>query len=465
MRRVDQRDTAVLPPAYQGYARRFAEVSAQLRRTMEQFGLPLAQDDAHELVAARKRLVQAGAHLRNDGKSIVYGALSPACERCRTGERSVSQFISLACPRNCWFCFNANQFDYNEYRSNRKDWRVEMDAYAQSMGKLDYVALTGGEPLLYPDEACAFFAYAKRLNPQAHCRLYTSGWGAGRGLFERLAESGLDEIRFSVKIDAETSTNREAPQAESLERQVSRISLAVGVVPSVMVEMPVVPGEQDTLRTVMRRLDDMGAFGINLLEFCFPLHNAASYATRGFALRSDPYRIPYDYRYAGALPVFGSEQAAYELMEWGIRQGLRLGMHYCSLENKNTAQIFSQNHAGSLDMAPYRFSQRDFFYKVLRVFGADAAHVAEELERIGAQADGNPFDDASQAVVAFDPKWLARLDADLVDGLVKRGVLLCASAVVESVEGGKERFREVGLAMVEAADVVRAREGGEMAWV
>lgn len=269
MRRVDQRDTAVLPPAYQGYARRFAEVSAQLRRTMEQFGLPLAQDDAHELAAARKRLVQAGAHLRNDGKSIVYGALSPACERCRTGERSVSQFISLACPRNCWFCFNANQFDYNEYRSNRKDWRVEMDAYAQSMGKLDYVALTGGEPLLYPDEACAFFAYAKRLNPQAHCRLYTSGWGAGRGLFERLAESGLDEIRFSVKIDAETSTNREAPQAESLERQVSRISLAVGVVPSVMVEMPVVPGEQDTLRTVMRRLDDMGAFGINLLDSAF----------------------------------------------------------------------------------------------------------------------------------------------------------------------------------------------------
>lgn len=54
MRRVDQRDTAVLPPAYQGYARRFAEVSAQLRRTMEQFGLPLAQDDAHELAAARK---------------------------------------------------------------------------------------------------------------------------------------------------------------------------------------------------------------------------------------------------------------------------------------------------------------------------------------------------------------------------------------------------------------------------
>ena len=87
MRRVDQRDTAVLPPAYQGYARRFAEVSAQLRRTMEQFGLPLAQDDAHELAAARKRLVQAGAHLRNDGKSIVYGALSPAGERCRSLSR------------------------------------------------------------------------------------------------------------------------------------------------------------------------------------------------------------------------------------------------------------------------------------------------------------------------------------------------------------------------------------------
>ena len=96
MRRVDQRDTAVLAPAYQGYARRFAEVSAQLRRTMEQFGLPLAQDDAHELAAARKRLVQAGAHLRNDGKSIVYGALSPGV-RAVPHRRAKRVAVYLAC--------------------------------------------------------------------------------------------------------------------------------------------------------------------------------------------------------------------------------------------------------------------------------------------------------------------------------------------------------------------------------
>lgn len=461
MRRVTQRDAAMLPPSYKGYANRFVEVCRDLRRTMEGFGLPIEAVDAQAIESLRERLRDAGARFRNDGKSIVLGPLSAACERCRTGERSVSQFVSLACPRSCWFCFNANQFDYEQYRSCRKNWREEMDAHRKHMGTLDYVALTGGEPLLYPDEACAFFAYAKQLNPKVHCRLYTSGWGVNEALLARLAESGLDEIRFSIKLDDayETEMASSALLDEPLGAQLERVASAVGVINAVMVEMPVIPGTQAQMRTILRELDRMGAFGINLLEFCFPLHNAHVYAARGFSLAADPYRIPYDYGYAGALPVAGSEQEALELAVWAAQQNLRIGIHYCSLENKNTAQIFAQNHAGAFDIAPYRFSQRDFFYKVLRGFGPDALRLIDALQKTGAPFEGDACALPGSAMVAFDPVWLARLDARVVDSVVERGMLLCASAVVEPTDDGKERFREVGLCVVEPEDVDLARSG------
>ena len=541
MRRVAEDDEGrVRAPEYRAYVRRFVEVGCDLRTTMESFGLPIDADDGRvaRADALRAQLVRGGALVRNDGKSIVSGPLSPACERCRTGERSVSQFLSLACPRACWFCFNSNQYDYDAYRLSKKDWRAEMDAYAREMGPLDYVALTGGEPLLYPDEACAFFEHAKRLNSSAHCRLYTSGWHADRALFERLAKSGLDEVRFSVKLDGEPACGgaalaglksaddsgrpgepggrgdepreRREPvgspapveSLEPLELQLARVEEAVGVIPAVMVEMPVVPGTADEMRVVLRELERMGAFGINLLELCFPLHNVSEYACRGLSLVADPYRIPYDYRYAGALPVAGSEELALELMLECQRANMKLGVHYCSLENKNTAQVFAQNHGGAYQVPNYRFSRRDFFYKTLRAFGEDALALASALRKVGAEFDASgeaaaeraasaadepprargavvrgkvesvreaqPAKCADDLAIAFDPALLGSLPADAVDAVVERGALFCASAVVEPIEGGRERFREVGLAVVEPSDVAAARaahaEGRAGAW-
>jgi len=41
-----------------------------------------------------------------------------------------------------------------------------------------------------------------------------------------------------------------------------------------MVEMPVIPGSLEEMKDLLKKLDSLGIFGINLLEFCFPLNNA-----------------------------------------------------------------------------------------------------------------------------------------------------------------------------------------------
>lgn len=126
-------------------------------------------------------------------------------------------------------------------------------------------------------------------------------------------------------------------------------------------------------------LDKIGVFGINLLEFCFPLENEKAFVERGFKLKNPPYEVFYNYWYAGGLAVAESEQHCLELVEFAIEQNLDLGVHYCSLENKFTGQIYQQNYHQDLGET-YLFSEKDYFFKTAKAFGKDIKKVKEILE-------------------------------------------------------------------------------------
>ena len=124
-------------------------------------------------------------------------------------------------------------------------------------------------------------------------------------------------------------------------------------IPQVMVEMPVMPGTGEAMRRLLDRLDQVGAFGINLLEFCYPMGAWDEFERRGFSVKNPPFPVLYDYGYAGGLPLAGSELLCLELLEYALDEGLSLGVHYCSLENKHRDQICVQNGACSVDAGVY----------------------------------------------------------------------------------------------------------------
>ncbi|HJH74072.1 MAG TPA: hypothetical protein OIL86_09050 [Eggerthellaceae bacterium] len=67
---------------------------------------------------------------------------------------------------------------------------------AHAMGaRFRCLAITGGEPLLHPEQVNAFLRHAGQLYPDAHTRLYTCGDLLDERSLQELAESGLDEIR------------------------------------------------------------------------------------------------------------------------------------------------------------------------------------------------------------------------------------------------------------------------------
>jgi uncharacterized protein len=232
-----------------------------------------------------------------------------------------------------------------------------------------YLALTGGEPLLHQPEALAFFRAARAMFPAAHTRLYTTGDHLTPALAAALRDAGLDEIRFSIRMHDLAKGHRHT---------FDRIALAKDVIPSVMVEMPVLPGTFEIMQGVLLELDRLGVDSINLLELCYPHNHAQAFNERGLQVRPKPFRVLYDYWYAGGLPIAGSEPVCLALVAFALEAGLKLGVHYCSLENKHSGQVFQQN-AGQPLPPTYVFSERDYFWKTVKVFGPDIRRVRRAL--------------------------------------------------------------------------------------
>lgn len=359
-------------PAFRAYASRYVEIHEDFLAQVERFGVPLAaMDERPEVEARLKRLQEKGAHVRNDERSVYINNISPSCLACQTGAGSATLFVSLKCHRDCFYCFNPNQENYEGFAAQMRNLTQDLQELKHTQTRLRHLALTGGEPLLYKEETLSFFEDAHKMFPGVYTRLYTSGDHADSATLEGLKESGLQEIRFSIRLE---------DSAQAIRHTLERIEKAKKYIPFVMVEMPVLPGRLEEMKNILRELEHISIFSINLLEFCFPLHNAEEFVKRGYRIKSHPYRVLYNYWYAGGLPVAQSELDCLELVEFALDSGFKMGMHYCSLENKHTGQVYQQNHAAPIS-APVVASNKDYYLKTAKVFGKDIAVVKDRLAK------------------------------------------------------------------------------------
>lgn len=360
--------------SFRNYAQLFTDIEENTLESIQSFGLPFEQNNNLDKKEKKlSKLREKEATFRNNNKSIFVNRISSACEACQTGTGSYTSFISLNCHRDCYFCFNKNQEDYTFYLNHKNDVNEELSYLIESGYELEHLALTGGEPLLFKEETINFFRLAQELSPNTFTRLYTAGDLITDEVLQQLKEAGLNEIRISIKME---------DPLKRRQRVLKKIELAQKYIPYVLVEMPVIPGTLQEMKELLLDLDNMGIFGINLLEFCFPLVNSQSFKDKGFTLKYPPYEIYYNYWYAGGLAVAESEELCLELVEFAIDENLSLGVHYCSLENKFTGQIYQQNHDQQMNHT-YHFSSRDYFYKTVKAFGNDKEVIRVQLEEIG----------------------------------------------------------------------------------
>lgn len=225
----------------------FDAVEKRYVQTLENKGLAFADKNSDSMLCAklRARLIERGAVSRNGGASLSIGHLSPACVEC-TGNRGSETFsTTFKCHRDCYFCFNRNQPDYERFFNDGCPWEEGLERSMAENETLACVGLTGGEPLLDLENALALLRRTGTMWPEAHKRMYTSGDLLTEESASRLRDAGLNEIRFSIKDD-------DSP--DQRERVLAAMRLAKRFIPSVMVEMPVIPGARLHMQGLFRSL-------------------------------------------------------------------------------------------------------------------------------------------------------------------------------------------------------------------
>lgn len=377
-----------------------------------------------------KKLEEKGARICNSGKSVVINAISPSCEHCHTGMGSATYILTLKCNRDCFFCTNKNQADYAAGVNKVYDIISEFKTHLKYYKKMKSVAITGGEPLLYPEKCVEFIKEVKKADKTIQTRIYTNGDLVTEEILKLLKEAGLDEIRFGLKPDENGKVDQ---------KSLDNLALAVKYIKRTMVEMPLMQGRVKEMEELMMTLDKIGIFGINVLEFLFPYVHVDEYKNKGYEVSKRPYKVLYPYTYAGGVPIAESNIECLEVMLYCLEHNVKMGMHYCSLENKLTAQLYQSNHPIKMSEIEY-FSERDFFLKTVKGYGDDAA-------KIKAVLDNNKVDhymyDTSNKVIEFSPTYITLLkDYDMELGLTYL-------AVDYDEEYGRKVLREYQIDKVE----------------
>lgn len=283
------------------------------------------------------------------GTKVNCSGLSPGCRHCGAGDWSCL-FINGRCNGRCFYC-PTPQDDDGPPTTNGLAFASPED-YAAYVSELGFrgVSISGGEPLLTPDLTLSYLnAVRKRCGDAVHLWLYTNGTLLTPDLCKQLRDAGLNEIRFDLG---------------AVRYHLKKLRLAVGTIPTVTVEIPAVPEDEDLLKTKMIEMADAGVNHLNLHQMRLTPHNFGPLLERG-----------YTFLHGEKITVLESELCALRLVKFGLDQNITLPVNYCSFAYKRRFQHAAARRRAALNVCTSGESVTDPGY--LRILTASSVRYWE----------------------------------------------------------------------------------------
>ena len=199
-----------------------------------------------------------GSYMSFDDKPI-----SPGCIACKSGEW-LCAFVGTNCNCKCEGCHNpnVNKGEVSKLTGIRGDvstctginGEVNIDMMLELLAKHKFtgVGISGGEPLMYVDKMIDWITKIKKHHPDIYIWNYTNGVYADTNTLKKLADAGLDEIRFDLVADNFSGT------------VMRNMANAVKIIPSVGIEVPVILEQYNQLANAIKIADAVGVKYVNL---------------------------------------------------------------------------------------------------------------------------------------------------------------------------------------------------------
>jgi len=260
------------------------------------------------------------------------------CQLCVLGNKSVL-FITGLCKRGCYYCplpesrKGINAVWVNERRLssvNAISEAIEEIKMCSSKG----VGITGGDPLLVLDRVVKFVRALKktfgktlgnqrfpaprksrRFSREFHIHIYLPTMNCTKTKLEKLAKSGIDEIRFHPFFLSKDEKGLQViEQAWNLKK---KYNWKVGI------EIPAVPRTEKATAKFLKTVRNIDF--LNLNEFEMPSVGGEVLVSKGMSTIGN------------SVAIKGSEKTAFEIIK--LLKAAKYPIHYCSAKTKNLFQF------------------------------------------------------------------------------------------------------------------------------
>lgn len=230
---------------------------------------------------------------------------------CQEG-RWLCIFLTYKCNATCHFC-----------SAPFKDDRIYSDFGSTKEGILGYltgnnfrgISFSGGDPFLVFERLMEWLAYFKNRLPDYYYWVYTNGLAADNRKIKKLAEAGMDEIRFNIAASGYVSENVWKSIAEA--RKNFRF---------VSVEVPSIAKDARLLKNAMENLEIYGVDYLNLHDYILSESDTESQCEKSlkFTLNKS---INLKYALSSRLNTMDIQDHAKE-------KGYHYHINHCSMEKK-----------------------------------------------------------------------------------------------------------------------------------
>ncbi len=251
--------------------------------------------------------------------------LSKGCQLCQQG-KWLCIFLTFKCSASCHFC--ASPFKYDNVHSAFGNEKEMILSYLIN-SDFEGISFSGGDPFLVYERLLEWLVFFKKHLPHYYYWVYTNGLHSNSQRLKKLADEGMNEIRFNIAATGYLSS--------AIHNQ---IALARKYFPYVSVEIPSIAMDYDLLAKACERLDKTGIDYLNLHDYIISEGDMAGVSehTEVFVLNKS---IPLKY-------APSSHQNTNMIVNLSSLNKYAFHINHCSMERKENQMLQRRLKVGAI---------------------------------------------------------------------------------------------------------------------
>lgn len=253
-------------------------------------------------------------HVEDEGEVLYSGGISPGCQACKEGTWDCI-FTTMRCNLDCGFCYSPHAIP-QDYAGSLLGSTPEQIDENHARTQITGISFSGGEPFVEPKKLFEWVAWFTGRHPGKYYWVYTNGLLADEQKLGRLAELGVNEIRFNL-----AASGYDHPMV------MENLAAASRLIPTLTVEIPAIPAHAAKILSCLADWSTLGVRFLNLHELMYePGTNSGSMPGARQPI------VTADGHWSEINP--GSRSLTLDVMRRVQDEGLPLAVNDCSLQSK-----------------------------------------------------------------------------------------------------------------------------------